>query len=478
MVRAEYSPPAERTTPDGDLSWTVALGRHATWELALDVTWSTTRCRAVVLAVRDDRAFSIPTVHAGDHRLTELLTQSVERPERVARRRRRGDARPDAGRRRALVPHLVRPGFALGRPDGRCRSGPDSPAAPCAHWPADRGSVPTPRLRRSRARSSMSCGGRLSTSRPSGHSRRAVVLPPAYYGSVDATSLWITLLHDAWRWGLPTDEVEALLPTLLAAARLAARRRSRVRRLHPVRRYHRPWAGEPGLEGLRRRRPVRRRPAGRAADRPLRGAGLRARRGLHAAAPARRVRSTRRRVLAWLGRAAPRPASGTASGWRTSAVDYPAIALDRHGAPVDTVTSNLGHLLGTGLLDEDETAAVVRRLAAADLDSGFGLRTMSARAAGYNPLSYHCGSVWPHDTAIAIAGLAASPGPEAASAAPKPDRRPARRRARIRRTAAGALRRPARHTRPAGAIPVGVPAAGLVGRGQPGHRGGHPRTGG
>ena len=110
-------------------------------------------------------------------------------------------------------------------------------------------------------------------------------------------------------------------------------------------------------------------------------------------------------------------ASGPHSGSRMSSGRFPAIALDRNGRPADTVTSNLGHLLGTGLLDPEETDAVVRRLARSDLDSGFGLRTMSAGEVGYNPLSYHCGSVWPHDTAIAIAGLAASPGPAAAAAA-------------------------------------------------------------
>ncbi len=86
---------------------------------------------------------------------------------------------------------------------------------------------------------------------------------------------------------------------------------------------------------------------------------------------------------------------------------YPAIALDGDGRRVDSVTSNIGHLLGTGFLDQAETAAVIRRLAAPDMDSGFGLRTMSSRSAGFNPLSHHGGSVWSHDTAISRRGLAA-----------------------------------------------------------------------
>jgi len=85
---------------------------------------------------------------------------------------------------------------------------------------------------------------------------------------------------------------------------------------------------------------------------------------------------------------------------------YPAIALDASKRPVDTVTSNIGHLLGTGLLDSRQAALVARRLVSPQLNSGYGLRTMSTDSQGYWPLSYHGGSVWTHDTAIAIAGLA------------------------------------------------------------------------
>src|SRR5205823_4577992 len=62
---------------------------------------------------------------------------------------------------------------------------------------------------------------------------------------------------------------------------------------------------------------------------------------------------------------------------------YPAIALDGAGEPVDGLASNVGHLLGTGLLDAGEEASVAARLA--ELDSGWGLRTLTDRAAGYDP---------------------------------------------------------------------------------------------
>ena len=92
--------------------------------------------------------------------------------------------------------------------------------------------------------------------------------------------------------------------------------------------------------------------------------------------------------------------------WLTDARGrYPALALDGTKRAVDSPASNMGHLLDTGLLDGDEADAVGARLLAPDLAAGYGLRTMSGETGGYSPLSYHCGSVWPHDTAIAIRGL-------------------------------------------------------------------------
>jgi glycogen debranching enzyme len=85
---------------------------------------------------------------------------------------------------------------------------------------------------------------------------------------------------------------------------------------------------------------------------------------------------------------------------------YPALALDRDKRPVDALTSNIGHLLGTGMLTGDEERAVAEALAGDAMSGGYGLRTMSALDGGFAPLSYHCGSVWAHDTAIVAAGLA------------------------------------------------------------------------
>ena len=81
------------------------------------------------------------------------------------------------------------------------------------------------------------------------------------------------------------------------------------------------------------------------------------------------------------------------------------LALDRHKRPVDSKTSNMGHLLWSGIVPPERAAAVVAQLMGPGLFSGWGIRTMSTEDRGYNPISYHCGTVWPHDNSIAVAGM-------------------------------------------------------------------------
>ena len=83
-----------------------------------------------------------------------------------------------------------------------------------------------------------------------------------------------------------------------------------------------------------------------------------------------------------------------------------ALALDGEKRQVDSLTSNIGHLLWSGLLDEDEASAVAARLLDEQLYSGWGVRTLGTREAGYNPLGYHTGTVWPHESSLIAAGLA------------------------------------------------------------------------
>jgi len=240
-------------------------------------------------------------------------------------------------------------------------------------------------------------------------------LPPLYYGTVDASALWVILLHDAWRWGMPAAEVRELLPAMNRA--LEWMRDFGVGELGFV--SYLDTSGH-GLanQGWKDSADAVQFADGRLAEAPvalcevqayayaaaIKGAGLLEAFGAESGAAGGTYGAEQ-----WRSWAAELADKFRSAFWVADADGaFPAIALDGHGAPVNTVTSNIGHLLGTGLIDREESALVVKRLAAADMSSGFGLRTMSAQSAGFNPLSYHRGSVWTHDTAIAITGLGAA----------------------------------------------------------------------
>jgi glycogen debranching enzyme len=82
-----------------------------------------------------------------------------------------------------------------------------------------------------------------------------------------------------------------------------------------------------------------------------------------------------------------------------------ALAIDGDGRKVDALTSNIGHLLWSGIADEDKAAACVRHLLGDKLYSGWGIRTMAEGEGGYNPIGYHLGTVWPFDNAFIALGL-------------------------------------------------------------------------
>jgi glycogen debranching enzyme len=81
------------------------------------------------------------------------------------------------------------------------------------------------------------------------------------------------------------------------------------------------------------------------------------------------------------------------------------LALEGEKQQVDSLTSNTGHLLWSGIVDERRAAGVVRRLMREDMFSGWGVRSMSSEDAAFNPLEYHNGTGWPHDTAIVAEGM-------------------------------------------------------------------------
>jgi glycogen debranching enzyme len=226
-------------------------------------------------------------------------------------------------------------------------------------------------------------------------------LPAVYYGTIDATPLWISLLADAWRWGHDPGEIASLLPQLEAALGWLARETG-----DGFLRYVDTSGHGLANQGWKDSHDAVRFHDGRLAGPPIALAevqGYAYKAALDGAA-----------LLDAFGRPG-------ADGWRSWAADlsvrfrsafwvagdrYPALALDRDQRPVDALTSNIGHLLGTGLLTGEEESRVAAALAGEPMSGGYGLRTMSADDRGFAPLSYHCGSVWAHDTAIVAAGLA------------------------------------------------------------------------
>jgi glycogen debranching enzyme len=92
--------------------------------------------------------------------------------------------------------------------------------------------------------------------------------------------------------------------------------------------------------------------------------------------------------------------------WSDERGGFYVLALDRDKKQVDSLCSNIGHLLWSGIVPPKRVDAVVDRLMGPDLWSGWGVRTMSSTDGGFNPLSYHNGTVWPHDNSLIAWGLA------------------------------------------------------------------------
>nr|NLD40640.1 amylo-alpha-1,6-glucosidase [Actinomycetales bacterium] len=239
---------------------------------------------------------------------------------------------------------------------------------------------------------------------------RPTSLPPVYYGTIDATPLWISLLHGAWRAGVEEGEARSLLPNLRAA--LAWLRDSGDSDGDGFLEYHDETGTGLANQGWKDSGDSVRWHDGSLADGPIAlvevqgyayraafdGAEL-----LEALDGGPDARAEAGEWRAWAG--ALRERFREAFWVSDASGPYPAIALDSAKRPVDSLSSNIGHLLATGILDEEEAALVAARLTAPDMFSGYGIRTISTTNGGYWPLRYHVGSVWTHDTAMAIEGL-------------------------------------------------------------------------
>lgn len=232
-----------------------------------------------------------------------------------------------------------------------------------------------------------------------------VTLPPLYFGSVDATPLWVCLLADAWRAGMPEREVRDLVPALHGALQWLVEYGDSDGDgfIDYIDRTGRGLANQgwkdsgdsiQWRDGTLARGPIALcEVQGYAYEAAIAGADL-----LEAFGGEGEGALSPSALREWASSLRSRFRE---SYWvQTPEGRFPAIALDRDKRPVDTLTSNIGHLVGTGILDPDEERVVAELLLGESMSSGFGIRTMSTGSAGYWPLSYHGGSVWTHDTAI------------------------------------------------------------------------------
>jgi glycogen debranching enzyme len=226
-----------------------------------------------------------------------------------------------------------------------------------------------------------------------------------YYGSVDATPLFVMLLGELRRWGLARDVGDRLLPHADRALEWIETFGDRdgdgyveYQRSHPESLANQGW--KDSWDGIRFA-------DGRFPRSPIALAEVQG--YVYSAYLARAYFAQEAGDTATLERYRAKAAAlrrrFNEDFWLEERGWF-ALALDGDKRPIDALASNMGHCLWTGIVDEEHAPLVAKRLLSDDLWSGFGIRTLAMSMASYNPVSYHNGSVWPHDNALCAAGLA------------------------------------------------------------------------
>ena len=235
-------------------------------------------------------------------------------------------------------------------------------------------------------------------------------LPPVYYGAVDSTPLWLCLLAELGQAGLDDAAVRSLLPNAARAVEwLLAARGAPGSPNSGFLSYQDATGHGLSNQGWKDSRDAMQFRDGRQADGPIALSEVQG----YAYQAAVDTADLFDAYGEPGGQALRDFAEALQQNFRErfwvedDGGPFPAMALDGRGDPLDIPGSNMGHLLGTGILDASEARLVADRLLSPELFSGYGVHTLSRRAAGFWPFSYHCGSVWSHDTAIAVRGLLA-----------------------------------------------------------------------
>jgi glycogen debranching enzyme len=226
----------------------------------------------------------------------------------------------------------------------------------------------------------------------------------AYYGSIDATPLFVMLLGEVSRWGFAKETIAALLPHADRALDWIYNYGDKdgdgfveYERLNEHGLLNQGW--KDSWDGINFA-------DGTLAEPPIALCEVQA--YVHSAYTARAwmaYDAGDRALAAELRDRAARLKKQFNEQFWLPDKGYYAIALDKDKRPVDACTSNMGHCLWFGLVDEDKAPQVVERLMSPEMFTGWGIRTLASDMLAYNPVSYHNGSVWPHDNAIIAAGL-------------------------------------------------------------------------
>jgi glycogen debranching enzyme len=227
---------------------------------------------------------------------------------------------------------------------------------------------------------------------------------PVSYGSVDATPLFVMLLGELRRWGLAPEVVDRLLPHADRALAWITEHGDRdgdgyveYQRATDRGERHQGWKDSADPYRLADGSPARG-PLALAEVQGYTYAAYRAR--AHFAAEAGDAAAAE----AWSERARLLQEAFNRDFW-VEDQGWVAVALDGDKRPVRALTSNIGHCLWTGILDEAKAGLVAKHLVSSELFSGWGVRTLGWSMPGYDPISLHTGAVWPHDNALCVAGL-------------------------------------------------------------------------
>ncbi len=234
-----------------------------------------------------------------------------------------------------------------------------------------------------------------------------------YFGSIDSTPLFVMVLGEAVRWGLPGDQLAELLPAADRALSwiqdygdldddgFVEYQRKTDRGL-----LNQGWKdSHDSISGR----------DGRLAHGPIALAEVQG--YVYAAYTARASLATlsgdEATAEQFLAKAQKLQGQFEKAFWLPE-YGYYALALDGDKHPVDALASNQGHCLWTGIAGHEHAAEVAEQLLSPAMFTGWGIRTLAQGMGAYNPISYHNGSVWPHDNALTVAGLAGYGHTEAA----------------------------------------------------------------